>query len=661
VQRVISVLIACLGVVFASLSTPLSYLRFSLAAPEVYKDSVALAEASPDTAKMLGPKIEAKSIPLGSFQTHGESRFAQWSVKLGGLRGRGHLYGAANFTRGAWEYSRLELVSENGKDRIDLTPSPVALKLPPVPTRQVYLLPVGPGAGQSLDWAPAYYKAMLGAAVTVLPPVPEDTTIADKVLGKIDGDRCIDLFERSHPEIVRDPFAIIIGVVSDDLIIPGMGYDMENYRSDGRFAVVSVGRIRPPDVLGRLNPAWLDSRVQKLITKNLVILYYGLPLSSDGTSLLAAGILSGDEIDQMSTEVIGAEGLWEPFTEGGQPGVSIFDVPGKPVLWQRGYEARPLADTKEQFFVADLSSGLFIQHKIDFLFDDDFSLQFERVYTSMDQYSRNFGIGAANSLEMHLIGQMGTYVDLVMADGSRAHFERDAGPDHTYDTYVDQNDAGKFWKATAEYMGLQWRVTLRNGWTYFFPYHREWGGNRMTMLGSFSDPGGHIYQMKRDGATGDLTDISTPSQKWLHFENDSRHRIVRITSSTGRTMTYEYDADGRLTRAKASDGSIDAYTYDDRGQMLTASHGAGAPVLKNEYFADNYVKSQTMADGRKFEYAYFRERQNIIKESNVIDPNGLMTSFLYSEAGYRQSLPTLPPDSPLRSQPPSRVVASRRQ
>ena len=43
-------------------------------------------------------------------------------------------------------------------------------------------------------------------------------------------------------------------------------------------------RLHPP-LLGLWNPEWLNARVQKLLTKNIGILYFDLPMSADYTQL----------------------------------------------------------------------------------------------------------------------------------------------------------------------------------------------------------------------------------------------------------------------------------------------------------------------------------------------------------------------------------------
>jgi YD repeat-containing protein len=160
------------------------------------------------------------------------------------------------------------------------------------------------------------------------------------------------------------------------------------------------------------------------------------------------------------------------------------------------------------------------------------------------------------------------------------------------------------------------------------------------VLGSFTDPAGHEYKMERD-KVGALVSITTPSGKWLHFENDAQHRIHRIQSSLGRTMTYEYDPGGHLVRTVDSDGYVDTYTYDERSQMLTAAHENGAPAVTNMYSSDGYIKYQKLMDGGRVQFNYFRGPQNIIQESHLTDPNGMLTSFFFGRGVYLQTLPEL--------------------
>ncbi len=89
-----------------------------------------------------------------------------------------------------------------------------------------------------------------------------------------------------------------------------------------------------------------------------------------------------------------------------------------------------------------------------------------------------------------------------------------------------------------------------------------------------------------------------------------------------------------MIRATDSAGHVDSYTYDDKGQMVTASHGTGKTVLTNDYFTDGYIKNQTLGDGGKFGYSYFRRERGIIYENQITDPRGLQTYVQYVPGGY---------------------------
>jgi YD repeat-containing protein len=619
-------------------------LNVRLVRSDAYKDSLERALASPEVQNVLGSGLRSNYPVLGFELPFPHAHFAEWSLALKGSRGSGHLYGVATQINGSWDVARLVFVSERQKNRVDLTPVH-QLRLPPVPHKNVYLVPIGLAQGESLDWAPGYYKAKLGIGLEILPSVPLDTKLLDSARNQLNADRVIEFLQGIHPELARDPSAIVVGVTSSDMYIPGFGPRYaENLRVEGRYAVVSSARLHPPALLGEWNPEWLTSRLQKLLTKNLVILYFGLPMSNDYTSLLSIGVLSGTEIDEMGGGIVGAAGGWDPFPESGDPAVTIYDVPGKEQLWKMTYIGSALPDTATQVFCAELSVGILVQRKADFVFEDEPALQFTRVYRNQDDRSRAFGIGGSDSFDIFLGGQMGAAVDLITDEGARIHFKHQlpkAG--QLGDIYQAEWGGGyRFVGTQAVFSGGSWQVKTTDGWTYIFPYRPNALPQYVTVLTNFSDPAGHKYRMERD-ASGALMAVTSSSGKWLRFENDSAHRIRKVTSSLGRSVRYDYDAGGRMVHATDSEGRVDSYTYDERGQMLTASHGTEKPILTNEYTSDNYIKSQVMGDGRKFGYNYVRGPANVIRENQITDPNGLETYIQYGPDGYLQSLPTAVP------------------
>src|SRR5580700_11028422 len=118
------------------------YLNEVLVQSTAYQNSLKTAFSSTEVQSMLGSRIRAKQPVLGYLFPFTDSQFAQWSVTLTGSRGSGHLYGVANQTNGTWDFSRLVFQPANSKDKIDLTPVRRP-QLPSVPTKNVYLIPVG--------------------------------------------------------------------------------------------------------------------------------------------------------------------------------------------------------------------------------------------------------------------------------------------------------------------------------------------------------------------------------------------------------------------------------------------------------------------------------------------------------------------------------------
>ena len=611
----------------------------SLRQSDAYKHALSIAASNAEVQSILGSNIHPESSILGHLARLRGTGFAEWSVVLAGSKGTGHLYGIANEVNGVLEYSRLIFKSASGNQKVNLAPIR-RLSLPRVPAKHVYLLPLGLADDESLDWAPDYFKSKLGIDVTILPPTAVPLNLVDKRRNQLDAYRCLHEFlQEEDPQRADDPSALIVAVTSQDMYISTLDWRYaENYRAEGRFAVVSSARLHTFAPLERMNPEWFPSRVQKLITKNIVMLYFNLPLSSDYSSLLSGGILSGSDIDCMGGDIIGGERRWDPFIESGSPAVTIYDTPGKQFVWNRKWAEQPLPDPTTQVFTVALDVGLIVQRKADFVFSNDPAMQFTRVYRNQDDRSRAFGIGGSHSFDMFLGGKMGVAVDLIMADGYRVHcVHQTSVMSQGEDIYLPTGESrGKFTEAV--YSADLWKVKSRDGWTYLFPYKPNALPQYVTVLTSFLDPAQRRYEMQRD-PFGALLEIKSPYGNWLRFENDSEHRIRKITASSGNSMQYDYHASGSMQRATATDRTVDLYSYDSKGQMLNAAHRDGKPILTNQYFVDGFIKSQTLADSQSFEYHYSRQGGRILN-AYITDPNRLETYIQFQRGGYREWLPT---------------------
>ena len=501
----------------------------------VYDEAVAFAQVSPQAKSVLGDDIRPTFPALGYASGETAAQFNVFSVGLKGSRGSGRMYVAANSLNGKWDVSGVSLVT--GAHKTDLLPSPPLLSLPPVPKHKVYLIPAGLDARDSVAWAPDYYRAKMGIDVEVLPAIAMPEELVNQTRRQVDSERFVQYVRNTYREIAGDPSNILIGVTSRDIFIRSYSWRYAiNWRQDGRFAITSSARVRPRPLFDRWNPEWAGSRFRKMLTKNIALLCFDLPMSADKTSMLYGGILAGNEIDAMGGSIVGADGEWEAFeASGGAADVTIYDVPGKLPVWRISESGETLPQTSAHVFVANLSAGLFMLRKTDFFFEGQFPLQFIRAYRSQDEQSRPFGVGANDSLDIFLTGEMGKYVDLQLETAGRVHFKHlPPGSGQKVDTYIGSALAGSpFSEARAYFDGKMWTVERSDGWKFYFPYRREAPGANVTVLTSFRDPGGHTYEMTRND-TGDLLSITTPSGQWLHFKRTPQRTVEEISSSDGR-------------------------------------------------------------------------------------------------------------------------------
>lgn len=71
---------------------------------------------------------------------------------------------------------------------------------------------------------------------------------------------------------------------------------------DRRVAVVSYARMDPKNLGEPADAEVLQSRLRKMVLKNIGIMYFGLPASGNPRSVLYGNILGVDDLDRMTEE-----------------------------------------------------------------------------------------------------------------------------------------------------------------------------------------------------------------------------------------------------------------------------------------------------------------------------------------------------------------------
>jgi predicted Zn-dependent protease len=186
----------------------------------------------------------------------------------------------------------LELLQAEGHPR-----APIGIPSPPAATN-VYFAPLSSFSVAEAEALAVHYNEKFGITVRVLDamPIPEDAF--DRQRNQVIAERLIDLI-RNSDALHQDPTAVVIGLTNVDMYIAGRTWKYAfSLRADDQLAVVSNARMDE----GWGGQERRTRRLQKMVTKNLGILYYKLDANDDPGSVLYRDILGPLDLDHASED-----------------------------------------------------------------------------------------------------------------------------------------------------------------------------------------------------------------------------------------------------------------------------------------------------------------------------------------------------------------------
>ncbi len=150
-----------------------------------------------------------------------------------------------------------------------------------------------------------------------------------------------------------------------------------------------------------------------------------------------------------------------------------------------------------------------------------------------------------------------------------------------------------------------------------------------------------------NGQDGNLTQVTSPSGRWITFSYDGANRITQVQDNIGRTVSYTYDGAGNLatvTQVSTPANLVTSYTYDANHAMLTVTpphlQGTGKSLVTNEFTTSadaptpvGWIKKQTHADGGVYQFAYTLTN-GAIAQTLVTDPRGKQRQVTFNPSGY---------------------------
>ncbi len=154
-------------------------------------------------------------------------------------------------------------------------------------------------------------------------------------------------------------------------------------------------------------------------------------------------------------------------------------------------------------------------------------------------------------------------------------------------------------------------------------------------LTSITDRNGNSVTLTLSG--NKITQVTSPSGRYIQFTYDSASRITQATDNLGRSVQYFYDAtdaSGRLTRVTDAGGSSEQYGYDTANRMTTVTDPRGTVVVTNVYDSNGRVSQQTLSDGAVWQFAYTQNSSGGVAQTTVTDPRGLVRQDTFNTTGY---------------------------
>jgi predicted Zn-dependent protease len=178
----------------------------------------------------------------------------------------------------------------------------------------VVVVPMGTVQADLIDTVSRRVGERWSIPIEVRPRVALDPSLIDARRRQVIAERSLAWLEARFAPEASD--RIVIGVVGEDLYIAGRSwryaFSLRKRRSPAPgLAIMSIARMSEAFYGHPEDRTVLASRFGKMLTKNVGVLYFGLPLSEDPRSVMFDDVMGPDDLDRMGDAL--------PQTQGRRP------------------------------------------------------------------------------------------------------------------------------------------------------------------------------------------------------------------------------------------------------------------------------------------------------------------------------------------------------
>ena len=170
---------------------------------------------------------------------------------------------------------------------------------------KIFFIPITDFPVSELQPLADYYRSKYGLEIEVKPNLRVTSTQYDSNRQQFIAEELVALMRRTYPALDEAGKAVLVGVIGEDMYIRKMNwhYAFAYRRDDDRAAVVSSARMNYGFLsLWQASKETQESRLRKMITKNIGVLYYHLPLSNNPKSVMYGRVGGPQELDRMGED-----------------------------------------------------------------------------------------------------------------------------------------------------------------------------------------------------------------------------------------------------------------------------------------------------------------------------------------------------------------------
>ena len=168
---------------------------------------------------------------------------------------------------------------------------------------KLYFVPLGNFSAASLTKLVNFCKQKTGVQAILVEPLPFALSTLDKRRQQVIAEEAVELIKLKYPNLTADPNAIVIGVTDDDMYIRNEKWEYAfTYWTQRRFALVSSARMNPANLGGSANDLLTESRLRKMVLKEIGALFYIHPRNYDPKSVLYDAVGGVEDMDRMGED-----------------------------------------------------------------------------------------------------------------------------------------------------------------------------------------------------------------------------------------------------------------------------------------------------------------------------------------------------------------------